>query len=92
MTETVWFDHDPARPSSVVELPEENAILFTGPALVPDRVRLPPELGGGGTLVTGHGGCPCPRCDRTVRFYTLDHPTVGLVYLCPRDGCLWCAR
>ncbi len=57
---TEWFDKKPGQ--DPVQVAEDGSAMTVLGGGAPDWVRLPPELGGVRTRVTGSGRAPCPKC------------------------------
>lgn len=76
--------------SHVHESTEEPGMMIVG-EVVPDWVRLPPQLGGGRRVVAGHRTCRCP-CGSPHEVRELDLGENLFVAECGIKGFLWYNR
>lgn len=66
MSETAWHRRRPGEfttgpAAAEARTDDGEAVVLFGDLSVPDRVRLPPELGGGVERVIGHRWGTCPK-------------------------------
>ncbi len=81
MNDIIWGSKTPD--SDIIEI-DENTIIY---AMIPDWVKLPPELGGYTVAVLSTFINHCPKCSRQVKHLELENNY--FVSECPEHKYLW---